>query len=262
LIRTEQHGDVTLAYLSTRRSRVVGYGVNVFLVGGALIDTGFHAARGDIAALLDAWRPTGVILTHQHEDHAGNIEMLAQSGIPLQVASATLDAVRAPERIGIYRRFVWSPMPPLATRITSWKHDELEMVFTPGHSSDHHAVWSPTRRMLFAGDLYLGRKVRVARPGENPRALVKSLRRAATLQPRVMLDSHRGLVPEPVSALLEKADWMEATIGEMDRRFAAGQPDAVVRDEVLGAETPTYYFSRGDLSKLNFVRAVRHSSSS
>jgi endoribonuclease LACTB2 len=257
VIRTERHGDITLAHLTSRRSRFVGFGVNVFFVGGALIDTGFHGARGDVVSLLDRWRPTGIVLTHQHEDHAGNIELVVRRGLPVHSAAMTLDAVRAPEPIGVYRRFVWSPMPPLASRASSWEPDELELVFTPGHSGDHHAVWSPSRGVLFAGDLFLGRKVRVARPGENPRALVQSLRTAAALAPRIMLDSHRGLVPEPVRALLDKAEWLESTIAEMDRRFAAGQPDETVRDEVLGRENATYYFSRGDLSKLNLVRAVR-----
>lgn len=235
----------------------MGFGVYVFLIRGALIDTGFHGVRRDVAALLDTLRPRGVVLTHQHEDHAGNLEMVARRGLPVHAAAMTLDAVRAPERIGFYRRFVWSPMPPLTSVPALWTPDGLELVFTPGHSADHHALWDAGVRTLFAGDLFLGRKVRVARPGEDPRALVGSLRRAAALEPRLMYDSHRGLISNPASSLREKADWVEATVAEIDRRVAAGQPDGVIRDEVLGTEPPTAWFSRGDLCKLNLVRAVR-----
>ena len=259
MLRIERRGDLTLAHVSTPRSRAVGYGVYLFLVRGALIDTGFHGARRDVERLLDRARPRGVILTHQHEDHAGTVEMVARRGLPVHAAPATVEAIRAPERIGFYRRFVWSPMPPLATPLVPWAPDGLELVFTPGHSPDHHAVWDADARVLFAGDLWLGRKVRVARPGESPRALVASLRAAAALGPRTMLDSHRGPVADPVRALLDKADWVEATVSEIDRRIAAGQPDETIRDEVLGREPLTSLVTRGDLSKVNLVRAVRRS---
>jgi glyoxylase-like metal-dependent hydrolase (beta-lactamase superfamily II) len=50
----------------------MGYSVFVFLVRDQLIDAGFPGARNAVARLLDERRPRGVVVTHQHEDHAGN----------------------------------------------------------------------------------------------------------------------------------------------------------------------------------------------
>jgi hypothetical protein len=100
-------------------------------------------------------------------------------------------------------------------------------------------------------------KVRVARPMEEPRALALSARRAAALQPKRVLDSHRGLVPNGVDALLAKASWLEEMIGRIDERIARGWSDRAITRALLGREDVVYAVSRGDLSRVNFVRAVR-----
>ena len=259
--RLTRHGEVTAVHFSTVRSRLAGYGVYVFLTRGTLIDTGFHAVRGELAALLDERKPAGVVLTHHHEDHAGNAELVARRRIPIATSAETLAAIRAVPPIAFYRRFVWSPMLSLRTAIMEYEPPGLTLIHSPGHSSDHHVVWDPERGILFSADLFLSVKVRVARPGENPRILVRSLRSIAELRPTVMLDAHRGVIDRPVSALNAKADWLEETIARIDRAIDAGKPDRTIRDEVLGREAAVGYVSGGELSRLNFVRAVRMSRS-
>lgn len=259
VIELETVEGITRAHMTSRRSRAVGYGVGAFLVRGLLVDTGFPGVRAEFARLLDALRPRGVILTHHHEDHAGNLDVVVRRGLPVWVADDTMAALRAGVAMGPYRRFTWGRLAPFAGDVRPLAVDGLEMLFTPGHAPDHHAVWDPATETLLAGDLFLGVKVRVARPGEDPRALVASLRRAAALRPRVMLDSHRGLIPEPVAALEAKARWLEDTIGEIDRRIAAGESDRAITRAVLGGEDLLHLASFGDLSRINLVRAVRAS---
>jgi endoribonuclease LACTB2 len=257
MITREQHGDVTLFRFSSWRSRMLGYSVNVFAYRGAVIDTAFPNVRKEYARLLSELSPAGVVLTHQHEDHAGNLDVVARSGLPLSASSLTLQAVRRPEAIGLYRVFCWSPMPAFAAAPPVYEAPGLSLVHLPGHSTDHHVVWDAEREVMFGGDLFLGVKVRVARPMEDPRTLARSARAAAALRPNVYFDSHRGLVPDAVSALEAKAAWLEETIGTIDRRIVEGWTDAAITRDVLGPEEWTAAVSRGDLSKANFVRAVR-----
>jgi glyoxylase-like metal-dependent hydrolase (beta-lactamase superfamily II) len=257
MIELETIGDVTRAVMSTRWSRAFGYTVSAYVYRGLVIDTGFPDVAGDFGVLLDRVRPAGVVLTHHHEDHAGNIPVVVRRDIPVATAAATRAALRAGERAGLYRRVVWGTMPPLATAPVGFDPDALTLLHTPGHSADHHAAWDAEREVLFAGDLFLGVRVRVARPGEDPRLLARSLRAAAELRPRVMFDAHRGAVPEPARALAAKADWIEATIAAIDRRLAEGWDDAAIARDVLGPEDFVGYVSLGDLSRRNFVRAVR-----
>lgn len=236
----------------------MGYSVFVFVVRDQLIDTGFPGARNAVARLLDERRPRGVVVTHQHEDHAGNVDVVARRGTPIAMARATEDALRAGEAsVGLYRRACWGAMAPLRTAIEAYEPSGLELLPTPGHSPDHHVVWDAERETLFSGDLFLGVKVRVARPMEDPRALAQSARRAAELRPRRVLDAHRGIVPNGADALRAKAAWLDETIGAIDGCIARGWSDRAITRAVLGREDLVYVVSRGDLSRVNFVRAVR-----
>jgi glyoxylase-like metal-dependent hydrolase (beta-lactamase superfamily II) len=236
----------------------MGYSVFVFLARDQMIDTGFPGARNAVARLLDARRPRGVIVTHQHEDHAGNVELVARRGIPIAMARVTEDGLRAGEaHVGLYRRACWGTMAPLRVACEPHEPAGLELIPTPGHSPDHHVVWDAEHETLFGGDLFLGVKVRVARPMEDPRALARSARRAAALRPRRFLDGHRGVVPNGAEVLRAKADWLEDTIGAIDDRITRGWSDRAITRAVLGREDLAYTVSRGDLSRLNFVRAVR-----
>jgi glyoxylase-like metal-dependent hydrolase (beta-lactamase superfamily II) len=249
---------VELIRLRSWRSSAMGYSVCVFLVRGQLIDTGFPGARTDLGRLLDERRPRGAIVTHQHEDHAGNVGLVADRGLPIAMAPATEEALRRGEpNVGLYRRACWGSMERLTASLHPFEPCGLELIATPGHSPDHHVVWDADRRVLFGGDLFLGVKVRVARPMEDPRALARSARRAAALEPRVLFDAHRGLVPNGTAMLRAKAEWLEETIARIDARIAEGWSDRAITRAVLGREDLVALVSRGDLSRLNFVRAVR-----
>jgi ribonuclease/clavin/mitogillin len=258
MIDVVAHGDVTQLRMSSRRSRLVGFSVSAFVARDMLVDTGFPAVGAELARWLDA-RPAlrGAVVTHAHEDHAGNVALLAERGVPLAMGAATRDAVRHVRPVGFYRRFTWQRMRPLPPDAATLDPHPLALVATPGHSADHHVVWDAERETMFGGDLFIGVRVRVAHPGEDPARLSASLRAAAALAPRRFFDAHRGPVAEPVAALLAKADWIDATIHAIERRLAEGWSDRAVRREVLGREEMAGYASRGDYSRTNFVRAVR-----
>jgi glyoxylase-like metal-dependent hydrolase (beta-lactamase superfamily II) len=245
--------------MSTRWSRAFRYSVSAYLARGVLIDAGFPDVAHDVAALLDRTRPAGIVLTHHHEDHAGNLTAIAARGLPIAASPLTRSALRTMPRAGFYRRVVWGTMPPAVDPLDGLLPSGLALIPTPGHSPDHHAVWDAEHHTLFAGDLFVGVKVRATRPEEDPRVHVRSLRAAAALRPRTMFDAHRGLVPDPVAALTAKADWMDDTIATIDRLVSEGWSDAAITRTVLGHEHYVAYFSLGDLSRRNFVRTVRTS---
>ncbi|HEX6536205.1 MAG TPA: MBL fold metallo-hydrolase [Gemmatimonadaceae bacterium] len=257
MITLETYDDVTRVVMSTRVSRAIGYSVSAYLVRGVLIDLGFPAVGDELHAFLRDRRPEGVLLTHWHEDHAGNVELAARDALPIGASPATIAVLGEAPPIGLYRRAIWGTPPRLATAIVPFDAESLRLVPTPGHSDDHHVVWDAGRDTLFAGDLFLGVKVRMAHPGERPRALARSVRQAAALRPKRLFDAHRGLVSDPVNTLLAKADWMDETIDAIDRAIAAGWSDRAIAREVLGAEPLEHYVSRGAMSKVNLVRAVR-----
>ncbi len=257
MLHRETYADVTRIVFSSPISRAFGYDVSVFVTHGVMIDTAFPGARAEMDGVLRALPVNGVVVTHHHEDHAGNVGLMARRGVPVAAAAATLAALHAHEPIGAVRRAIWGTPVRLESPPAPFAPHHLVLVPTPGHSADHHVVWDAERETLFAGDLFLGVKVRMAHPEEDPRALARSLRLAASLEPRRMFDAHRGLVPKPATALRRKAEWLEETIANVERRLAQGWSDRAAARAVLGRERPQYYLSFGALSAINFVRAVR-----
>ena len=268
-LRLERHDDVTRLAFASPAGRLVGYSASAFLVArgarSVLVDTGF-ARAGD--ALLDAVQAAhggraprealaGALLTHAHEDHAGNVARLARLGVPLAMGDATRAAVADVAPIALYRRVTWGAMEPLGGEVATFDPAPLALLATPGHSADHHVVWDAERETLFGGDLFLGVKVRIAHRYEDPRALARSLRMAAALRPRRLFDAHRGLVADPVPLLEAKAGWIEDTIAAVERLLDAGWPARRIRDHVLGREELTGIVSCGEYSRTNLVRAVR-----
>jgi endoribonuclease LACTB2 len=257
MLTLERYDDVTRLRFSTAASRALGYDASAYAVRGMLVDTGFPSVARDLAGWLDSGRPQGVILTHQHEDHAGNVALVVSRAIPLVAAEETLRAVRAPEPIGFYRRLCWGSPEPLREHAKTFLPAPLEFIPAPGHSPDHHIVWDAERSTLFAGDLFLGVKVRVAQSTEHVPELAQSLREAIALQPERMFCAHRGLVPDPVGHLRAKLQWLEWLMGESARLRANGRSDAEVARELLGREGFLPIFTGGGLSKRNLIRVSR-----
>lgn len=256
MLREIPHGDVVQLELSSVMSRLFSYGVSVYVTRGVLVDTGFPVVGGELESWLDAHPVEGVIVTHAHEDHAGNVARLARRGLPIQMAPDSEADARAPGTIGLYRRACWGAYPPLRETLVPFARPELALVPARGHSRDHHVVWDEERETLFCGDLFISVKVRIAHQDEDLRAQVIVLREMAARRPRRVFDGHRGLLDGPVAQLNAKADWIEETIGAIEERARAGWSARAIRNEVLGAEDATGIASFGDYSRMNFVRNV------
>lgn len=257
MIEIERFGDVERIRLASWGSRIAGMDVSAYLVDGILVDSGFPHARDALARFLDERPVVGAMLTHYHEDHAGNAELLASRGIPLLMHTITRERLQAPAAIRAYRRIVWGTprglsAPPAPADVT-----RLQFVFTPGHSPDHQIVWDPARETLFSGDLWLGVRARVMHSAENPYRIVESLRAALALKPARMFDAHRGDVRDPVTALGAKISYLEETISAIEAKIVSGWSDRAILRAVLGGDEPVAIASRGEYSRMNFVKAVR-----
>ena len=256
LSRTTVEAGVERVRLSTWRGRAVGYDVSAYVVDGVLVDTGFPRVRAELLRAVREVEPRGVIVTHWHEDHAGNVESLAALGLPIAMDAECERLLRTRPQIRPYRRLVWGRTPRLTSAVTPFDAAPLEIIATPGHTADHRVVWDATRGIVVSGDLFLGVKVRVAHEHESPRALVASLRAISELEPRLLLDAHRGVVRDAAAQLSAKVAWTEEQIARILELNARGvHPRAIVR-RLWGAESFVGWVSWGEYSRTAFVRAV------
>ncbi len=221
-----------------------------------MIDTGFPGARREVAQIVTAEQVRGAFITHHHEDHAGNVPWLAQRGVPMTMDPRTEHALRAPEPIGLYRRVTWQAMQPLTHPVAPFVADGLQLASAPGHAPDHHVVWDAETGTLFAGDLFLGVKLKVGHWYDDPRAHVRALHDCIARSPDQVYCAHRGLLRGGPRLLALKAEWLEELIARVDALAGEGIDHASIRAQVLGARGMTHWASFGDYSPDHIVRAI------
>lgn len=258
MIEIQRFDDVERIRLASWGSRLAGMDVSAYLVDGVLVDSGFPRARRELAGVLDERKVAGAMLTHYHEDHAGNADLLAERGIPLVMHPETLARLHELAPIRLYRRVVWGTPRALTSPIEAYGgRGSLRFVHTPGHSQDHQIVWDAERGTVFSGDLWLGVRARVMHEDEDPYRIVESLRTMRALNPTRMFDAHRGLVRDPLSSIEAKIGFLEDTIDAVRGRIDAGLSDDAIVQALFGGDETVAMVSRGEYSRRNFVSAVR-----
>jgi glyoxylase-like metal-dependent hydrolase (beta-lactamase superfamily II) len=257
-------GEVDVIRLETRFSRAMSYCAYAAVVDGLLVDSGFIRARAQLLSALEGRRVEQVVNTHAHEDHIGNNREVADRfGARLAAPATALADMGRPERIAAlpYQRLTWGTPSPSAPAplgaVVRTPRFRFDVVPTPGHSRDHVCFHEPERGWLFAGDLYLGSQVKLARPFENAADLVVSLERVLALRPRVVFCGHRGPLEDGVAALERKlrflSDLRERALA-LSR--AGAQAEEIAARLVPGEPLVFRLFTFGDLSRLHFVRSL------
>jgi len=153
-------------------------GTNTWVVGDGpsfVIDPG-PRDEGHIAEIARSARHVvAILLTHHHPDHA--------PGAPALGA-----AVRAPIAALVPQE---GETALSAGEILRAGDVALEVVATPGHSSDHCVFYDRPSGSLFTGDAVLGRGTSVVDPPDGDMAeYVESLRRMLELGPSVIYPGH------------------------------------------------------------------------
>jgi len=177
-------------------------GTNTYLVGRWVVDPGPLMDEHLDAVLATAGDGIeGIVLTHDHPDHAQAAPELAR-----RAGGATVTLPRGGERVGPF-----------------------EAIATPGHSADHVALLFG--RVAFTGDTVLGAGSVFVAPGEGSlTAYMDSLRRLRELDLETICPGHGPFVNDPDAKLDAYIDHRM----ERERRIlAAIESGAGTRDEVL-----------------------------
>jgi glyoxylase-like metal-dependent hydrolase (beta-lactamase superfamily II) len=185
------------------------FGINAYLLGDVLVDSGVARSRDKVLAAL-AGRPVSAhALTHAHYDHAGSSNTISERlGVPVWVGRDDAEAAESGRPVVADTR-----LKPLLSRGGTWEGvrvarrllegDEVGPGFvvldTPGHSPGHISFWRPTDRTLICGDVFFNLSLKTMRyrlappPGPftiDPALNRDAMRRLAALEPDVIGFGH------------------------------------------------------------------------
>jgi hydroxyacylglutathione hydrolase len=200
-------------------------GINAYLIGDVLVDTGVRQSAEKIARLLGERSISAIALTHAHGDHAGAMKGLAaRFGVPVWCGAADREAtetgrlvlapgLRRPRLSALAGRVAGFDGAPVARTLA--EGDELTAGFTvldtPGHSPGHVSFWREADRTLICGDVFFNMHPLTTAPGlRQPLDLVtpdpaenrRSERRLAELHPRTVGFGHGPVLGDDAGAAL------------------------------------------------------------
>ncbi len=188
-------------------------GINAYLIGDVLVDTGIKHSAGKIAKMLEGRKVSSIALTHAHGDHAGAMKRLAtELGVPVWCGAADRDATETGRLVltpGVKRLHLGTVVnaaasfdgAPVARTLS--EGDSLGSGFsvldTPGHSPGHVSFWREADRTLICGDVFFNLKPPTMVPGlrqpphlftPDPARNRESERRLAALDPATVGFGH------------------------------------------------------------------------
>lgn len=150
----------------------------------AFVDPGGDAAKLIAAVEKQGLTPVGVFLTHAHLDHVGATpELKKHYNIPVsgphEADKFWLDALPVQaQRFGLPHCDVFAPEHWLQGGDTlTFGKQQLEVLYTPGHTPGHVVFFHRADKLLFAGDvLFQGSIGRTDFPGGNHQQLMDSIK--------------------------------------------------------------------------------------
>lgn len=270
MIHVEQQGSVLAIRMSRSFFGRPFWWTTAYWVDGLLIDTGPRFAANALCHALSKLPVDKIILTHTHENQIGGLAALRR-----QFPAATLYAPRraiarlkAPQtrRLPLYRRLLWGEPQPWSGPVTLVEEaaDRVEtagycfhVIETPGHTSDHIALFEPTQRWLFSGDTYTHGNETAWPPEIDLFGVVCSLRTLASLHPERLFPSDGRISRTPLPELHGKIGELVNLAREVAQLDALGLTTDEIILRLFQKEPPIHFWTMGDYATRHLVAACR-----
>lgn len=227
-----------------------------------LIDTGPYCARRSVKHYLDRHGVERALLTHYHEDHAGNAGVLVDRGIRVFGHEETVRRLAVHNRLKPYEHIMFGKLEiaqinPLPERVET-DHCVLIPIHTPGHSRDHTVYHEPDRGWLFSGDLFLGAKIKYWRRDEDMSTTLESLDRVLKLDFETLFCGHNPRLNNPKRHLESKRQYL----GDLVDKVSGLQQQGLGRNRIIALLTKgrekhfAKWLTLGDASYRNMIKAA------
>jgi len=236
--------------------------VHFYLLDGVVIDSAQRHMQRSALAMLCGRSIAKILLTHHHEDHSGNAAAIAAAfRAPIHGHEVTADKLANGFPIKPYQRYVWghadsgkvAPLP----RVVESEHCRLLPIHCPGHSRDHTAFLEPDRGYLFAGDLFLGERIKFFRADEVFHDQITSLKNVLTHDFDALFCAHNPCLSGGRDKLQRKLQFLEGLYEQVQQMKTAGlSARAVVKALDQKRDRTFKLVTMGNVSFANMIRSA------
>ena len=192
------------------------FNVYCFIFDKVLIDTAQAHCKEKVRATFKEKPIERILLTHFHEDHSGNVAILAvEHQAEVFAHSITQEKIKKGFDLYPYERVLFGYVKPYQSHIHNFPdiietpHHQLLPIYTPGHSDDHTVFLEPNKGWLFSGDLFVGIKIRVFRKGEKFWRQIESFKKVLEYDFDMLFCGHHPRLKDGKQQLQAKLQYFE-----------------------------------------------------
>ncbi len=235
-----------------------------YAVGDTLVDSAFPGASREVLGFARQAGIRRLLLTHHHEDHAGNAAALAEAGALVLATPMTAAIVAHELPLPFYQHMAWGKMRPVAAATIEGERVALgpyqaRIIAAPGHAVDQVVFHVAEQGWLFSGDVFIHERVKIFRRDEDFAATLITLERVLELDFEVLFCGHRPMVEGGREALARKLQRFRDLEGEVRRLADEGLSDGgIVRRLGLTTRGGFSAVTFGDATPANLVRSILH----
>jgi glyoxylase-like metal-dependent hydrolase (beta-lactamase superfamily II) len=237
-------------------------GVNAFFVDGLLIDTGHSNAQKSALKKFSELEIEQIILTHHHEDHAGNLHALKKiKDYSVYAHKTCVQLMESPPPVCFIERKTWGANTAVegitpVDEIIETDQYKFHIIPTPGHSKDHICLYEANQGWLFSGDLYVHHYIRYFMATESVTEQIKSLKKVLQLDVQRFFCSHsfrEDLFQERFGKKLQFLEDFHGNVIELHQKGL--RPAKIMKALQMKEKWMIRILSGGWLSGINMVQS-------
>lgn len=236
---------------------------HVFFIDGLLIDTGHPNMRKEAVAAISTWPVEQIFITHHHEDHRGNLDVLkSHFDCPAYASRRCIEISKKTLQSNFAQLLVWGRVGPTSAmtveevEIRTPKYT-FELIPIPGHAEDQFCLYEREQGWLFSADLWVSPYIRYFMRSESMSEQIESIKRVLQLDFGPMYCSHNPQFEGGKEKLAQKLQFFEDFYGKAAGLYHEGHsPRRIMKRMGLKESWTTRILSTGALSGLNMVKAV------
>lgn len=263
MLETTDYAGITQIKMGRELDGAVLYWVAAYLVDGLLIDTGCKHTAEELLEYLQDRKVRDVVVTHYHEDHIGGNSLLQQKlTAKIWAHSRTISLINSDLQLYPYQELVWGYPEP--STVQALPGDEIrtdkycfQVVETPGHSADHVVLIEQSRGWCFSGDLFVSERIKVLRPEEEIKTIMRSMQKLVDRGDDLTLFTSIGkIVPEGRKALVSCLDYLDKLEHEVKLLHEEGLSEYQILDRVFGGESSMADLTNGQFACINLIYSL------